>query len=600
LITGKVGFTGSDGNPALSVLALPELGVVDEGGPLSPLGGVSSLGSLAGGVSEVGLIPPPPMFSNDTSPVPSPTLPLRIAQLTSSLNLRFSQMQQQQQQQLQGAPKQRDSPTTGGSGPPGNIHGQQQQITSQLANGSTNGSGTECVIGKVVSLSGQGGMLAADCSAVLPPPPGGTSKDNDDPDDGGFSNYSSKHQGLQKQQNILLHQQQQQQQQQIQQLSHPQQVQQMQHMQLSQAGSSCQQTMLLQAQHQHQQQQQPQQHLQSQHDRLASFSSLQQQLQQQMQAQQQQLEQQQHQQLQQQQPQQAAISSFKPLQQHDEEADKEEAARGSPLPPLGTPTGGQPGSGGLQSMGTSSVPRKSALKKTTSALAVGTGLAGAGSSPKLSNGQGGGLPGSNPESPTVAQQPLVTAITLAQMRLRPTNSSNIGGAAVQNSNGPPFGKAPPSYSAAMQDKENKSGGIQGSTGVSGAVPLKPPPPYPAVLARFNSVASNADSDDEDDPVKWRDYYGDDEQGRLQAKIARKDSLALKLAQRPDKQELIERNILKDESYFRDRAATREALSGKLTRRLSLRPTAEELEQRNILYQKTPEERLKEKDMKKKV
>lgn len=67
-----------------------------------------------------------------------------------------------------------------------------------------------------------------------------------------------------------------------------------------------------------------------------------------------------------------------------------------------------------------------------------------------------------------------------------------------------------------------------------------------------------------------------------------------------RQELIERNILKDESYFRDRAATREALSGKLTRRLSLRPTAEELEQRNILYQNTPEERLKEKDMKKKV
>lgn len=66
------------------------------------------------------------------------------------------------------------------------------------------------------------------------------------------------------------------------------------------------------------------------------------------------------------------------------------------------------------------------------------------------------------------------------------------------------------------------------------MPLKPPPPYPAVLARFNSIPTNADSDDEDDPVKWRDYYGDDEQGRLQAKIARKDSLALKLAQRPDK------------------------------------------------------------------
>jgi len=32
-------------------------------------------------------------------------------------------------------------------------------------------------------------------------------------------------------------------------------------------------------------------------------------------------------------------------------------------------------------------------------------------------------------------------------------------------------------------------------------------------------------------------------GRLAAKIARKDSLALKLALRPDRQELIDRNIL---------------------------------------------------------
>lgn len=141
LIAGKIGFASSDGNAALSVLALPELGVVDEGGHLGPLSSMSGLGSLTGGVGEVGLIPPPPMFSNDTSPAPSPTLPLRIAQLTSSLNLRFSQMQQQQQQQqqLQGVPQQRDSPTTGGSGLPGAVLGQQQQVASQLSNGSTNG-----------------------------------------------------------------------------------------------------------------------------------------------------------------------------------------------------------------------------------------------------------------------------------------------------------------------------------------------------------------------------------------------------------------------------------------------------------------------------
>ena len=52
-------------------------------------------------LGEVGLIPPPREFSNENSPAPSPTLPLRIAQVTSSLNLKFSQMQQQ-----------RDSPTS--------------------------------------------------------------------------------------------------------------------------------------------------------------------------------------------------------------------------------------------------------------------------------------------------------------------------------------------------------------------------------------------------------------------------------------------------------------------------------------------------------
>lgn len=133
---GKVAFTGIDANSAISVLALPELSVVGEGNTLSSLSGINSLGS----VTEVGLIPPPPMFSNDTSPAPSPTLPLRIAQLTSSLNLRFSQMQQQQLQA--GGP--RESPTTGGPGPPVSsssapLLNQQQQQQQQLSNGSANG-----------------------------------------------------------------------------------------------------------------------------------------------------------------------------------------------------------------------------------------------------------------------------------------------------------------------------------------------------------------------------------------------------------------------------------------------------------------------------
>ncbi|XP_077547473.1 phosphatase and actin regulator 1 isoform X8 [Haemaphysalis longicornis] len=120
----------------------------------------------------------------------------------------------------------------------------------------------------------------------------------------------------------------------------------------------------------------------------------------------------------------------------------------------------------------------------------------------------------------------------------------------------------------------------------------PPPPA-------SGGGHAAEDDDEDGPINWRDYYGDDEQGRLAAKIARKDSLALKLAQRPDRQELIDKNILQMQSD-RERQESREAVGNKLTRRLSLRPTPEELEQRNILKFQTAEELKKEKEQKKKV
>lgn len=86
-------------------------------------------------------------------------------------------------------------------------------------------------------------------------------------------------------------------------------------------------------------------------------------------------------------------------------------------------------------------------------------------------------------------------------------------------------------------------------------------------------------------------------GRRYAKIARKDSLALKLAQRPDRKELIEKNILPVMSD-QERLLTRETVSHHLTRRLSLRPTPEELEQRNILKTQTEEELQMEKEQKK--
>uniref|UniRef100_T1I431 Uncharacterized protein n=1 Tax=Rhodnius prolixus TaxID=13249 RepID=T1I431_RHOPR len=82
----------------------------------------------------------------------------------------------------------------------------------------------------------------------------------------------------------------------------------------------------------------------------------------------------------------------------------------------------------------------------------------------------------------------------------------------------------------------------------------------------------------DGPVLYRD---DDPESRLAAKIARKDSLALKLALRPDRQELIDRNILQVQSE-KERQENKEAVGARLIRRLSMRPTQEELEDRNIL------------------
>jgi len=74
-------------------------------------------------------------------------------------------------------------------------------------------------------------------------------------------------------------------------------------------------------------------------------------------------------------------------------------------------------------------------------------------------------------------------------------------------------------------------------------------------------------------------------------------LAVKLAQRPDRQELYERGILKAESET-DRRVYRQAIGARLSRRLSLRPSAEELEERNILLKQTPEEARKLREEKK--
>ncbi|KAI7690072.1 Phosphatase and actin regulator 2 [Sarcoptes scabiei] len=114
---------------------------------------------------------------------------------------------------------------------------------------------------------------------------------------------------------------------------------------------------------------------------------------------------------------------------------------------------------------------------------------------------------------------------------------------------------------------------------------------------LNSIERSLKNEEETTLMNWKDYYGDDEKGKMVAKLARRESLQMKLSQRPDKQELIDKNIIQTMSE-NERHNSREAIGTKLNRRLSLRPTAEELEQRNILKQQSPDEIWKEKENKK--
>ncbi|XP_076653876.1 phosphatase and actin regulator 2 isoform X8 [Halictus rubicundus] len=115
-------------------------------------------------------------------------------------------------------------------------------------------------------------------------------------------------------------------------------------------------------------------------------------------------------------------------------------------------------------------------------------------------------------------------------------------------------------------------------------------------ARPYVIREDVDGDPGDGQVLYREDF-DDEKSRLAAKIARKESLSLKLALRPDRQELINRNILQLQTD-NERQETKEAIGAKLIRRLSMRPTQEELEERNILKKQSPAEEKKQKEEKK--
>uniref|UniRef100_A0A670HS88 Phosphatase and actin regulator n=1 Tax=Podarcis muralis TaxID=64176 RepID=A0A670HS88_PODMU len=107
-----------------------------------------------------------------------------------------------------------------------------------------------------------------------------------------------------------------------------------------------------------------------------------------------------------------------------------------------------------------------------------------------------------------------------------------------------------------------------------------------------SYKENHTSDsDSDGPILYTDDDEDDDDGSessLASKIRRRDTLAIKLGNRPSKKELEDKNILPRTSE-EERQEIRHQIGTKLVRRLSQRPTSEELEQRNILRQKNEEE-----------
>nr|XP_046257582.1 phosphatase and actin regulator 2 isoform X2 [Scatophagus argus] len=107
--------------------------------------------------------------------------------------------------------------------------------------------------------------------------------------------------------------------------------------------------------------------------------------------------------------------------------------------------------------------------------------------------------------------------------------------------------------------------------------------------------SQMSDSDSDGPILYRDEEEEEEDDEdeytgssLASKIRRRDTLNIKLRNRPSKKELEEKNILPRSSET-ERHELRQQIGCKLVRRLSQRPTTEELEQRNILKQKNEAE-----------
>ena len=118
-------------------------------------------------------------------------------------------------------------------------------------------------------------------------------------------------------------------------------------------------------------------------------------------------------------------------------------------------------------------------------------------------------------------------------------------------------------------------------------------------ANGNTNCSDGESfsvSDSDSEILYRDDTDDEDEeiaaGGLAAKVARRDTLALKLANRPDRNELEQRNIICSPDITSDARST---VKRNLSRHLSQRPTKSELLERNIIPNESPEERSKERE-----
>ncbi|XP_053252861.1 phosphatase and actin regulator 1 isoform X2 [Podarcis raffonei] len=160
---------------------------------------------------------------------------------------------------------------------------------------------------------------------------------------------------------------------------------------------------------------------------------------------------------------------------------------------------------------------------------------------------------------------------------------------------------------AMTMQKLESSGLHGGDSVTKCGPggLSDMRQVPTVVIECDDNKENVphESDYEDSSCLYaREEEDDDEEededssiftSSLAMKVCRKDSLAIKLSNRPSKRELEEKNILPMQTD-EERLELRQQIGTKLTRRLSQRPTAEELEQRNILKPRNEQEEQEEK------